>query len=58
MLKTTAQILSWIALAATVITPVVFLAGKLELDTMKLWLTVATIAWFAATPIWMERGEV
>jgi len=57
MMKTMAQIISWIALAATIITPMVFLAGKLELDAMKLWLSVATVVWFVATPIWMERGE-
>lgn len=56
-MKTMAQIISWIALAATIITPMVFLAGKLELDAMKLWLSVATVVWFVATPIWMERGE-
>jgi hypothetical protein len=56
-MKTIAQIISWAALAATILTPMVYLGGKMPLETMKLWLNVATVVWFIATPLWMERGE-
>lgn len=49
------QIISWLALAATVVPSFVFLVGRLELADMKLWMLVATAVWFVATPLWMER---
>lgn len=57
MMKPIAKIISWIALAATIIVPMVYLAGAVTLDNMILWLNVATVVWFVATPIWMERSE-
>jgi hypothetical protein len=47
---------SAVALAATIVPPVVYFRGGLDLDTMKAWMAVATVAWFAATPFWM-KGE-
>jgi hypothetical protein len=49
------QIISWIALVGTVLPAILFLAGRMELATSKHWLLAATIAWFAATPLWMGR---
>jgi hypothetical protein len=43
------------ALAGTILPPVLFFGGQLSIDAMKLWMLVATIAWFAATPVWMDR---
>jgi len=57
-MKTLAQIVSWTALAVVVLAPILYLAGRLELAPMKLWLNAATALWFIATPLWMERGEV
>ena len=51
------QTISWIALAATILPSVVFLANKLELDQAK-WITLAaTLVWFAVTPLWMDRAS-
>jgi hypothetical protein len=49
------QIISWAALAGTVVPSVLFLAGRITLDQSKWWLLVATIAWFVVTPLWMGR---
>jgi hypothetical protein len=57
-MKIAMRILSWIALAATLVLPATYLAGGVSLDFMKLGLLAATVAWFVATPVWMERGEV
>jgi hypothetical protein len=43
------------ALIGTILPPVLFFTGHVELDAVKLWMLVATIAWFAATPVWMDR---
>lgn len=52
------QIFSWLALAATILPPVLFLAGRIDLNQSKLWMLAATIVWFAATPFWMGRPKV
>jgi hypothetical protein len=33
-----------------------FVAGRLDLDRTKLWMLVATVAWFLATPVWMKQA--
>ena len=35
--------------------PLLFFAGRLDLPQVKLWMLVATVLWFVATPFWMER---
>jgi hypothetical protein len=49
------QIVSWIALAGTILPSILFLAGSMELAASKHWLLAATVTWFAATPQWMGR---
>ena len=44
---------SALALVGTIVPPVLYFRGGMELEAMKLWLAVATVAWFAATPFWM-----
>jgi len=53
--KRVARVVSFAALAGTILPPVLFFAGMADLETMKRWMLVAAIAWFAATPIWMDR---
>ena len=36
---------------------VMFLAGRMELDRVKLVMLVATVVWFVATPLWMWERE-
>jgi hypothetical protein len=57
-MRLTLQIVSWAALAATLASPVFFLVGGVTLDQAKLAMLLATIAWFAATPLWMGRPKV
>jgi hypothetical protein len=49
------QVVSWAALAATVLPAVLFFRDALGLDETKLWTLAGTLAWFAATPFWMGR---
>jgi Na+/H+ antiporter NhaA len=49
------QVISWAALGGIIIPPLLFLLGNIELETTKNWMLAATIAWFAATPLWMGR---
>ena len=52
------QIISLLALIALTLPSVLFLAGRLELDTVKWIMLLATVVWFvAATPwMWKDKG--
>jgi hypothetical protein len=34
---------------------VLFFYGGMNLDAAKGWMLIAAIAWFVATPIWMDK---
>ena len=54
-MKRAAQLVSLAALAGTIVPPVLFFAGRMEIEPMKWAMLVAAVAWFAATPVWMDR---
>lgn len=49
------QLLSGLALAATIVPSAMFLSGRIELAHVTQVMLVGTIVWFAVTPLWMER---
>jgi hypothetical protein len=53
-MKRIAQIISYLALAATLLPALLFFADKLALPEVKLWMLIAAVVWFVATPLWME----
>jgi hypothetical protein len=55
-MTTVARIVSWLALGATIGPAVLFYVDMMALDQMKLWMLVATVAWFASAPVWMDQG--
>ena len=54
-MKRVAQILSALALAATILPPLLFFGDKLDLPTVKGILLAAAVLWLVATPFWMEH---
>jgi hypothetical protein len=54
-MKRIAQIISGLALATTLLAPVLFFADKIELPLAQEWMLGAALVWFAATPFWMEH---
>ncbi len=50
-----AQILSVLALGATLVPAFLYFGGALAFEPMKAWMLAATALWFVATPLWMER---
>ena len=54
-MKRFAQILSAVALIATLVPPCLFFADRMPLDVMRPWLLGATVLWFIAAPLWMEH---
>ena len=53
------QIVSLLALIALTLPSVIFLAGRLELNTVKWIMLLASIVWFVvATPwMWKDNGQ-
>ena len=56
-MKTILKLVSILALVMTLLPSIVFLAGNIDLPTMKLYMLIATLLWFTLTPLWMERSE-
>jgi hypothetical protein len=54
-MKRIAQIISYLALTATVLPAILFFTDKLELPPAKLCMLGAALVWFVATPLWMEH---
>jgi hypothetical protein len=52
------QVVSWLALAATIAAPVLFFMNRLTLDQTKSSMLLATVVWFATAPLWMGRPKV
>lgn len=51
------QIVSLLALIALTLPSIIFLAGRMELDTVKWLMLLATIVWFAAATPWMWKDN-
>jgi hypothetical protein len=49
------KIISWTALAATIVPSILAFMGMLSLSMVNLLALIGTIAWFTATPLWMDR---
>jgi hypothetical protein len=49
------QLASWLALAGIVLPPMLYFNGTMTHDGVKTVTLVATVLWFAATPLWMGR---
>ena len=56
-MRRTLQIVSWLSLAAMMVGPVLYLAGRMELPAVKSWMLVFTVVWFATVPLWMDRKK-
>jgi len=50
------QVLSWLALAGTILPSMMYLGGVLGHDQVNLSMLLATVVWFVCTPMWMGRS--
>lgn len=57
-MKRILQVLSYLALAATVTPGILVLRGVMEVDTYKLWVLAGTALWFATAPFWINKEKV
>jgi hypothetical protein len=52
-----AKTIGLLALAATIVPPVLFMLKLMPLEPMKWTMFAATIGWFATAPLWMKTGD-
>lgn len=50
-----AKIASLVTLSLVVVPCLLYFAGTVDLDAVKLAALIGTIGWFIATPLWMSR---
>jgi hypothetical protein len=50
-----ARMVSFVSLVGTLAPAVLFFLDSMTLDEAKRWMLVATAAWFATSPLWMDR---
>ena len=57
MMRPILQIVSLLALIVLTLPSIIFLAGRIELNTVKWIMLVATIVWFVAASGWMWKDN-
>ncbi len=51
------QTISALALLGTILPSILYFLGRIELESCKYAMMIATIIWFAVTPFWMGRNQ-
>ena len=51
------KIISLLSLVALILPSIFFLAGRMELESVKLLMLVATIVWFVTATPWMWKDN-
>lgn len=54
-MKKLLPVISLVGLALIIIPAVLYLAGAMDKDQMKLLMLAGTVLWFASVPFWMGR---
>ena len=54
-MKRAARVVSIAALVLTILPPVLFFGDRMDIDSMKMWMLGAAVAWFASSPLWMKK---
>ena len=56
-MKSLLKIISLIGLILSIVPPVLFFLGKVELNSMKLWMGIGMLAWMLTAPFWINRQQ-
>ena len=52
-----AKLISWMSLVAVIVPAILFMAGRMELDQVKLIMLISTVTWFAVAAISMREKK-
>jgi hypothetical protein len=56
-MKHIARAVSAVALLGTIAPSMLFVSGRIDLPQVQNWMLVATVAWFATAPLWMDNNR-
>ncbi len=56
-MRRTARLMSLLSLVGVIAPPVLYLLDRMPLPSVKTWMLVFTVVWFATVPLWMDRRE-
>lgn len=57
MSKMVIQWISWLSLAALILTAILYLVGKMDIAAVKQWMLILTVVWFVTAAMWMWKQE-
>jgi hypothetical protein len=49
------QIVSWAALAGSLLPGILYLNDAMTLGAVKTWMLISAVVWFATAPLWMDK---
>jgi hypothetical protein len=52
-----ARVISWISLILLTGSVLLLLAGRMELDQVKLLMMISTVSWFITATMWLSRKK-
>jgi hypothetical protein len=53
-MKKTARVVAMLALAVTILPPLLFFADRLSLADTKGWMLGAMVVWYLSAPLWIQ----
>ena len=57
MIKLTASVVALVSLAACLVAPMMYFAGRVEIDSYKTVFLIASIAWFVAVVVYDRQRQ-
>jgi hypothetical protein len=57
-MKSLLKLVSVIGLVLSIVPPVLFFFGKMEMSSMKLWMGIGMLAWMVTAPFWINKKSV
>lgn len=51
------KLVSVIGLVLSIVPPVLFFFGKMEMSPMKLWMGIGMLAWMVTAPFWINKKQ-
>jgi hypothetical protein len=49
------QLLSWAALAGSLLPAILYTSDVMTLGAVKTWMLISTVVWFVTTQLWMDK---
>lgn len=51
------KLISIIGLVLSIVPPVLFFIGTMEMSSMKLWMGIGMVVWMVTAPFWINKKQ-